>query len=110
MRKLRKSVYNGTKDVGDKYAIICDVIQKLRHGNLNNSIAAGRVAHKYETTLNRIDKIGAGFTINYEQALHAEARMDRPKKVICEIMPGFLKDNNLRIVYEALKVKSFLLH
>lgn len=100
MRKLRKSVYNCTKIMGDKHSNICDTIQKLRHGNLNKSIATGQEIRKYEMALNRDN----GFTINYEQAMHAESRIDRPKKVIYEIMPGFLKDNNLRIVYEALKV------
>lgn len=106
MRKLRKSVYNGTENVGDKNATIYDAIQKLRHGNLNNSIAStGQVERKYEITLNRIEKIGTDFTINYEQAMYdTDSQIERPKKVICEIMPGFLKDNNLRIVYEALKV------
>lgn len=109
MRKLRKSVYNCTKVVGEKHSNICDRIQKLRHGNLNNSIATGQAARKYEMELNRIEKVENGFTINYEQSMYAESRIDRPKKVICEIMPGFLKDNNLRIVYEALKVKYQML-
>lgn len=39
--------------------------------------------------------------------MHVKSPIDKPKKAVAEIMPGFLKDNNLRIVYEALKV-SFL--
>lgn len=106
MRKLRKSVYNCTNILGDKHSNMCDTIQKLRHGNLNNSIATGQMVRKYEEALNRIEKVDNGFKINYEQAMRAESRIDRPKKVIYEIMPGFLKDNNLRIVYEALKVNG----
>lgn len=108
MRKLRKSVYNRTKILADKHSNVCDTIQKLRHGNLNNSIASsGQVVRKREMALNHIEKVDNGFTINYEHAMHAaESRIDRPKKVIYEIMPGFLKDNNLRIVYEALKVNG----
>lgn len=108
MRKLRKSVYNCTNILADKHSHVCDTIQKLRHGNLNNSItSSGQVVRKREMALNRIEKVDNGFTINYEQAMHAaEPRIDRPKAVIYEIMPGFLKDNNLRIVYEALKVNG----
>lgn len=110
MRKLRKSVYNCTQILVDKHSNVCDTIQKLRRGNLNNSIASsssGQVVRKREMALNHIEKVDNGFTINYEQAMHAaESRIDRPKKVIYEIMPGFLKDNNLRIVYEALKVNG----
>lgn len=110
MRKLRKSVYNCTKILqpADKHANVCDTIRKLRHGNLNNSIASsGQEVRKREVALNRIEKVDNGFTINYEQAMRAtDSRIDRPKKVIYEIMPGFLKDNNLRIVYEALKVNG----
>lgn len=105
MRKLRKSVYDcTTKSVGDKHSNVCSAIQKIHHGNWNNSLGTGYAVRRYETALNRIEKDDSGFMINYEKAMHTDFRIDQPKKVICEIMPGFLKDNNLRIVYEALKV------
>lgn len=108
IRKLRKFMYNETK--GDvEHSNLIDAIQKVRHGNLNNSIAGGRSgdggARKYETALSRIEKVGS-FTTNYEHVMHVKSPIDKPKNAVCEIMPGFLKDNNLRIVYEALKVSS----
>lgn len=120
MRKLRKFVYDNTKGrddigrisdsgslgVGGKHSILCVAIHKLRHGNLNNSMSGENISRKFETALQRIEKVGS-FTINYEQAMHTKIPIDSPKKTICEIMPGFLKDNNLRIVYEALRVSFF---
>lgn len=104
MRKLRKSVYYCKKSVGDKHSNVCNAIQKIRHGNLNHLIATGYAVQRYETALERIEKVDSCLTLNYEQSMHTDSRIDKPKNVICEIMPGFLKDNNLRIVYEALKV------
>lgn len=105
-------MYNETKG-SSEHSNLIEAIHKVRHGNLNNLIASGgRVgdgegdgagSRKYETALSRIEKVGS-FTANYEQAIHVKSAIDAPKKAVCEIMPGFLKDNNLRIVYEALKV------
>lgn len=105
IRKLRKFVYNQKKG-NSECADLSNTIQKVRHGNLNNSIiAAGN--RKYETALNRIEKV-SNFTVNNEKALHVKMPIDKPKKDVSEILPGFLKDNNLRIVYEALKVPKNL--
>lgn len=100
MRKLKKFVYENTRDRSEQ-SNLGDAIQKLRHGNLNNSIASSG-SRKCETALSRIEKVGS-FTTNYEDAMRVKTPIDRPKKSVCEIVPGFLKDNNLRIVYEALK-------
>lgn len=95
--------HNQTKDGGcDNNTDLNDSIRKVRHGNLNNSITAAGV-RKYETALSRIERVDT-FTSNYEKAMHTRMPIDEPKETICEIAPGFLKDNNLRIVYEALKV------
>lgn len=102
IRKLRKFVYNQTKDSCINDPNLDDTIQKVRHGNLNNSIMASD-SRKYEMALSRIEKVG-NFATNYETALQLRTPIDKPKNAIYEIMPGFLKDNNLRIVYEALKV------
>lgn len=99
-------MYNHTKG-NCEHSTISDAIQKVRQGNFNNSIAAA--PRKYESVLNRIEKVG-NFTTNYEQVMRAKSPIDKPKKAIFEIMPGFLKDNNLRIVYEALKVSFFLVY
>lgn len=104
MRKLKKCVYEQTKDRNEQSSNLGDAIQKLRHGNLNNDSVAGG-SRKYETALSRIEKVGS-FTTNYENALRIKTPIDKPKKSVCEIVPGFLKDNNLRIVYEALKASQ----
>lgn len=98
-------VYNQTKRSND----LGDAIQKVRHGNLNNSVMVVAGNRKYETALSRIETVG-NFKVDYNKAaLNVKTAIDKPKKAICEITPGFLKDNNLRIVYEALKVKKFKL-
>lgn len=102
---LRKFVYlNQERDGCCKNSDLSDSIRKVRHGNLNNSITAAG-SRKYEKALSRIERIDT-FTTNYEDAIQIRTPIDKPKKAICEITPGFLKDNNLRIVYEALKVKK----
>lgn len=94
--------YNQTKDGCYENTDLSDSIRKVRHGNLNNSITAAG-SRKYETALSRIERVDT-FTTNYEKAMHMRTPIDKPKEAVCEITPGFLKDNNLRIVYEALKV------
>lgn len=103
IRKLRRFVYHQTNN---ERADLIGSIQKLRQGNMNSSIiVVGNCKH--ETALARnVDKFGS-LPVDYGKALHVKTIIDKPKITINEIAPGFLKDNNLRIVYESLKVKLF---
>lgn len=102
IRKLRKFMHT----TQDSYNVmnLAKSIQKARHGNLNNSIMATG-SRKFETALSQIEKVG-NFATNYNKPLCMKPPIDKPKKAHCEIIPGFLRDNNLRIVYEALKVND----
>lgn len=102
IRKLRKLMHT-TQD-SYKGVNLAKTIQKVRHGNLNNSIKATG-SRNFETALSRVEKV-ANFATNYNKALHMKPPIDEPKKAHCDIIPGFLRDNNLRIVYEALKVNN----
>lgn len=102
VRKLRRFLYNQTSN---EHADLSSSIQKLRHGNIKKPIVIADNC-KYETSLTqRVEKVG-NLSIDYNKALRAEMVIDKPKKAICEISPGFLRDNNLRVVYEALKVED----
>lgn len=101
MRKLRKFVYQEMKDIHD-VPDISNIIRKVHISNSNQSL---KLNHSNDAfALSNIEKSDVT-PMAYEDAIRTKTPIDTPKTIASEIVPGFLKDDNLRIVYEALKVK-----
>lgn len=100
MRKLRRFVYQETKNIHD-VPDVSNIIQKVYFSNLSQSL---KLNHSNDTfVLGNIEKSDVT-PMPFEDAIRTKTPIDTPKTVASEIVPGFLKDDNLRIVYEALKV------